>query len=221
MIDLSKTKVKNEAWVSDADFADPGIVALNDWAKGERDSTYAKGETQVQEQAAALREGNVAIAATTRLPNQEHHTNRAARVMNIMSTRKFMGKLNKILNRRHAEARLRDCDPGPSGQFANMKGLFVLMPGEERKVFDESWPVGWKFITATQDPNMSEWSLLGEDEHGAPSGIKLIGWRQVLLQLVMKDALSEREAHAEFGEPMSGIQSSIYRERLFGKRKIN
>ena len=209
---MIKTHTGNP-WVSDADYVDPKILALNEWAKANRPDEHVKGEAKVQEQAARLKEENHSYAATTRIENQEHHTDRSARVGNLMSNRVFMGKLGRIV-----KARLRDVDPGPQEQFKDMKALYVLMRGQERKSFDENTPLGWKFITAVQSPNMSEWSLLGEDEHGAPSGIKLIGWRQVLAQLIVKGAISEQEAHAEFGEPESGIRSAIYRQKLYAFR---
>jgi hypothetical protein len=217
MIDLSKTKVREgEAFVSDSDYADPKIVALNKWAKENRPDKFIKGETRVAERAAALKEENGGLVSRYRIEDQDHHTDRKLRIANLMSNRVFMGKLNKILGPNRA--RLRDVDPGPQKQFKDMKALIVYMRGLERKQFEEGNPAGWKFITAVQSPTMSEWSLLGQDDHGAPNGIKLIGWRQVLAQLIIKGAITEQEAHAEFGEPVPGIQSKIYREKLYGAR---
>lgn len=217
MIDLSKTKVREgEAFVSDSDYADPKIVALNKWAKENRSDKFAKGEARIVEQAAALKEQNNSLVAQYRIEDQDHHTDKLARIANLMSNRVFISKLNNLLG--PSRARLRDVDPGPKQQFKDMKALVVYMRGLERKQFDDGNPVGWKFITAVQSPTMSEWSLLGEDEHGAPNGIKFIGWRQVLAQLILKGALTEQEAHAEFGEPEPGIRSKLYREKLYGAR---
>jgi hypothetical protein len=46
---------------------------------------------------------------------------------------------------------------------------------------------------------MPEYSVMGFDEHGVPLAEKYRGWRTCLLQLILKQVLTEDQAHKEFG----------------------
>ena len=74
------------------------------------------------------------------------------------------------------------------------------------------------YVCYLQIPCMYEWSVLRLDAHNLPDGERFRGWRTVLMQLIMKDILTEEEAHKIFGKPTGGIVSSIYRKSLWARR---
>ena len=47
---------------------------------------------------------------------------------------------------------------------------------------------------------MPEYTIMGFDDHGVPMAEKYRGWRTVLLQLILKELLTEKVAHKVFGE---------------------
>ncbi len=75
-----------------------------------------------------------------------------------------------------------------------------------------------KYICYLQVPAMYEWSLLKLDRHSVPIGEDFRGWRTVLSQLIIKEIMTEVEAHRVFGQPQSGIVSSLYRRTLWDFR---
>lgn len=64
---------------------------------------------------------------------------------------------------------------------------------------------------------MPEYSLVNFDEHGVPLAERLRGWRTVLLQLIIKGALTEETANAVFGKAR-GPASERYLRTLYGFR---
>jgi hypothetical protein len=65
---------------------------------------------------------------------------------------------------------------------------------------------------------MYEWSVLKLDNHGIPSGYESRGWRDVAVQLVEKDIITESQCHRIFGAPPSSALSTRYYRSLWEKR---
>ena len=64
---------------------------------------------------------------------------------------------------------------------------------------------------------MPEYSVMGFDEHGVPLAEKYRGWRTAILQLILKQVLTEDAAHKEFG-PAERSCSTRYNSILHGLR---
>ena len=64
---------------------------------------------------------------------------------------------------------------------------------------------------------MPEYSIIRFDDHGVPLNEKYRGWRTVLLQLILKGYIPERETHRLFRKA-SGIASTRYNSTLFDVR---
>lgn len=64
---------------------------------------------------------------------------------------------------------------------------------------------------------MPEYSIMRFDEYGVPLDERRRGWRTCLLQLILKDALTEEKADKAFGKA-SGPASGRYLSMLYGFR---
>lgn len=171
--------------------------------------------SQAEERAAELHELNTA-AVKHFLPS-DGMLNEKERVRNLMHVDKFCKKLKKILG----PDRIHINTPPPMPGFDNnkMRGLFIRMRGMENFTFHEDLNPGWKKICAIQGPYMSEWGILLVDDHGGARGWKFVGWRgQVLLRLILAGAITEEEAHAEFGVPQG---NEVDREYLYKLREYS
>lgn len=62
---------------------------------------------------------------------------------------------------------------------------------------------------------MPELSIMRFDEHGAPTNERRRGWRTCLLQLILKDILSEEKAVELFGPPKQTEAFSRYNNTLY------
>jgi hypothetical protein len=189
---------------------------LDDWnvkwgAKPQIDSRAA-------ESAARLHEENTAEANKFRISGQSKLTNEKERVRNLMHITKFCQKLNNILGPAiDGGTRIFINTPPAVAGFDNtkMKGLFVNIRGMDQFIYHTDLPPGWKKICAVQVPYMSEWGVLLEGAHGERKGWKYIGWRgQVLLRLILEGAITEEEAHKEFGVPQGVEVDREYRNLL-------
>ncbi len=67
--------------------------------------------------------------------------------------------------------------------------------------------------------NCPELSMFNFDEHGAPLAEKRRGWRTVLLQLILKGALTEEQADKFFGKPKITQAYARYNSILQGWRQ--
>src|SRR5262249_25520943 len=107
----------------------------------------------------------------------------------------------------------------PHFDNTKMKGLFVKIRGMDQFFFHtdliESLGPGWKKICAIQVPYMSEWGIMNLDDRGMFRSWKYIGWRgQVLLRLILAGAITEEEAHREFGVPQGVDVDREYHKKL-------
>jgi hypothetical protein len=169
---------------------------LSDWHPqwGEK----PESDSRAEDAAAALHELNT--AAVKRFLPSDRMLDEKERVRNIMHVDVFCKKLKNILG----PGRIHINIPPSIPNFDNnkLRGLFIRIRGMDNFTFHEDLTPGWKKICAIQGPYMPEWGILLVDDHGGVRGWKYIGWRgQVLLRLILAGAITEEEAHKEFGAP--------------------
>jgi hypothetical protein len=145
-------------------------------------------------------EKSKAMALDYKIEEQEKLTNRAARMVNPMSTRDFVLKL------RTNGIKCFTVDNGfPKGTVA----LWCMPPNQNRRA---------RYICYLQVPAMYEWSVLREDRHGKPDGEDFRGWRVAVAQLIEKEILTETHAHEIFGKPSQNPIFSRYHQTLWEYR---
>jgi len=152
----------------------------------------------VRESFAAEKEISDKMAAGYKWDDQEILTNRQARMVNAMSTRDFVVKLN---NNGITTALT---DSGMKGTV----GMWCIVPHTNRL----------RYVCYLQVPAMYEWSVLRLDSHGIPSGEEYRGWRTVAIQLVEKEIITEQQCHQIFGVPGANKLSARYYRSLWEKR---
>jgi hypothetical protein len=69
-----------------------------------------------------------------------------------------------------------------------------------------------------QQGNMPELSIMNFDDHGVPLAERRRGWRTALLQLILKDVISEKQADKYFGKPKLTAAYSRYNATLYAFR---
>lgn len=153
----------------------------------------------VKESFAAEKEISDKMANAYKWDDQEIMTNRQARMVNAMSTRDFVKKLNS------AGIQTAVVDNGMKGTV----GLWCTVPNQEQKL---------RYVCYIQVPAMYEWSVLRLDAHGIPSGEEFRGWRTVAVQLVEKEIITEAQCHQIFGAPGANKLSARYYRSLWEKR---
>lgn len=166
-----------------------------DWVKWPNDyKNFAKEEFQKH------REDSQRLALDYQMEDQRHLTNRAARMVNPMSTLKFVQKLRENGIK---------CFVVNNGFPPQTVALWCLPPRETQKA---------RYICYMQTPAMYEWSVLRIDQYGKPDGEAFRGWRTVLVQLIEKQILTEYNAHRIFGEPSNNRVFQRYHESLWEAR---
>ena len=166
---------------------------------------------KAEETAHRLNEENTDLVKQFRVPDK--FTNEKERVRNLMHVNVFCKKLKNILG----PDRIHINTPPPVAGFDNnkMRGLFIRIRGMDMFTFHEDLNPGWKKICAIQGPYMPEWGIMLRDAHGGARGFKYIGWRgQVLLRLILAGAITEEEAHKEFGVPQGAEVDREYLQKL-------
>jgi hypothetical protein len=153
----------------------------------------------VKESFAAEKEISDNMAKQYKWDDQDDLANRQARMVNAMSTRDFVKKLNA----NGIKTALTD-----SG-MAKTVGLWCVIPQQEQKL---------RYVCYLQVPAMYEWSVLRIDSHGIPSGEEFRGWRTVAIQLVEKEIITEAQCHQIFGVPSANKISARYYRSLWEKR---
>jgi hypothetical protein len=141
------------------------------------------------------------VSKQYRMEDQTELTDEAASLVNFRNVNSFI----QTLRSHGAKVKIYQ-DP----QSPQTCGLYAIAPGREQ--------LGYQFITSMQVPVMPEWGLLREEEHGCPDGEAAIGWRQVLVKLVLMKVFSEQALHKIFGEPVCTKRSVRYRRTLHAIR---
>lgn len=148
----------------------------------------------VQESFAQEKEISNQMVQQYKMADQDILTDANPRMVNILTTINFYKKLKD-----HG-VRCFTVDNGMAGTVA----LWAVP-----KITNEA-----KYMAYMQVPCMYEWSVLRLDNHGLPNGEDYRGWRTVLFQMIIKDVLTEEEAHKLFGYPR-GAASVIYQRSLW------
>ncbi len=156
-------------------------------------------KSYVKESFAAEKEISDKMACAYKWDDQDILTNRQARMVNAMSTRAFVKKLN-------------DAGIKTAVMDSSMKGtvaLWAVPPQRSNKL---------RYVCYLQVPAMYEWSVLRLDSHGIPNGESYRGWRTVAIQLVEKEIITEAQCHQMFGAPGANKISARYYRSLWEKR---
>src|SRR5712692_5835833 len=160
---------------------------------------------QTVEQLAELRELNAHGAKKYQFDRQEELLDVKARLGKIIQDTDFLRRFNKILFPEHRTARFTVGAAVVGGKWQYRVGITCLVATYE----------GGQFIGLgeIQPGLMPEYSVLRVDIHGIPLNAKWIGWRTVLMKAISLGAITEDQAHTEFGDPL-GLASRRYREQL-------
>jgi hypothetical protein len=198
---------------------------LTDWSVqwGKKPEKSAEAEETAQR----LNEENTEAVKRFRLPGQEKLAGAQAekeRIRNLMHITKFCQKLDHVLGPAAdggSRVFLNKPPTTPGIESEKLMGLFIKIRGMDMFTYHTDLPPGWKKICAVQVPYMSEWGIMHLDDHGMFKGWKYIGWRgQVLLRLILAGAITEEEAHAEFGVPQ-GVEVDCEYLKILENWRIN
>lgn len=154
------------------EYSDPEVL---DFEKRLQDS---KPTAHVQEEAARLLEENTDSVRVYRFRHQSDYADWVPGT--ILSIGAFLGKLQTLRPDAFVAER----------QFLGLRGLGFI--GPEGPFYSG---------TSVQDV-APEWSQLRFDIHGLPTKEKYRGWRTVLLALIKKDILTEKQCDETFGKPI-------------------
>ena len=77
-----------------------------------------------------------------------------------------------------------------------------------------------KWVAALQYPYGPEWSIMAFNQWNVPTAERYRGWRTALLQLILKDVLTEEEVDRAFGPVPLGFVSELYRKSLQRHRSL-
>lgn len=163
-----------------------------DWIKHpEHYKSFAREAMQAE------KEQSLTMAAQYKMPEQDILSDEESRTIHPMGTRDFIKKLRD----NGVKCFTIQVQPGPT------VGLWAKSKLNSKPIY----------IAFCQIPAMYEWSVLRLDEHELGNGEMYRGWRTVLCQLIIKEVLTEQEAHRIFGEP-TGAASCLYKRTLWNFR---
>lgn len=153
----------------------------------------------VRESFAREKEISDTMAKSYQIEDQDILSNPEGRKVNAISTRDFIQKLrdNGV-----------QCFTVDNGYPPQTVALWAIRKWSDQAVY----------VCYLQVPAMYEWSVLKLDRHNVPAGEDFRGWRTVLCQLIIKEILTEDEAHKFFGKPGLSKISRVYRRTLYFHR---
>jgi hypothetical protein len=77
-----------------------------------------------------------------------------------------------------------------------------------------------KLLTSLQYPCGPEWSVMHFNQWNVPIAEKYRGWRTALLQMILKNIITEEEVERAFGPVVLNPASELYRQQLQSHRAI-
>ena len=77
-----------------------------------------------------------------------------------------------------------------------------------------------KLITSLQFPCGPEWTVMHFNQWNVPVAEKYRGWRTALLQMILKNIITEEEVDRAFGPVVLNPASELYRQQLQSHRAI-
>lgn len=162
-------------------------------------------KSMARESFAAEKERSDKMGLEYRWHDQAVLTDRAARKVNGIGTRDF---IEKKLRANGVKCAVTASDwVGPGG--IRTVALWATPPRRTDKL---------RFVGSLDVPMMWEWSVLHLDHHNIPSGRESIGWRDIAVQLVQKEIISEAQCHKIFGAPPPNAISARYYRTLWETR---
>jgi hypothetical protein len=161
----------------------------------------APSSNQSQEVLAELKEGNDENAKQYQWLKPEEYADVEARIGKVMTHEEFIYKL-----RRAGLTCFYKQHPQPDKAV-----LFVSRTG-----FSEAEVACW-----AQIGQMPELSIMNFDRYGIPLAERRRGWRTCLLQLMLKEMITEEMANRIFGKPRSDAAFDRYNATVQEIRKIH
>jgi hypothetical protein len=145
--------------------------------------------------------------------------NEEMRIVNILTPQQWLGRLESVIGERRVFL----------NRYAVLKRVAVLVQNTEKnrsviitpgQIETPSMKDDLLSVGTLQFPCGPEWMVMKFDEYGVPTTPKYLGWRTVLLSLIVKGIITEKEAHKAF--PLAlGPAGDWYREQLFEYRSRN
>jgi hypothetical protein len=77
-----------------------------------------------------------------------------------------------------------------------------------------------KLLTSLQYPCGPEWTVMNFDQWNVPVSEKYRGWRTALLQMILKNIITEEEVDRAFGPVVLNPASELYRQQLQSHRAV-
>ena len=193
---------------------------------------------ETEEAVDAAWEKAYAAASHSRWAGQERwmgEENIERRVVNILHPHDVMRKLQRAGVDARIEApvyyvTMRDDVTGLPVQVKRPRDVARIWLGDEA-VQGRIGIFGWvndpitetrcvKLITSLQYPCGPEWSVMYFNEWDVPTTERYRGWRTALLQMILKNIITEEEVDRAFGPVVLNPASELYRQQLQGHRAI-
>jgi hypothetical protein len=176
-----------ETYGQEMNLEDPAMLAaIEEYASRVSD---ADGSSQTKEELCRLSEANEANARQYQFVTPEEYADAKERIGKIKHSSRFLVELRKAgvkcWYRDHPQA----------------DKLTMVVQNKDAKPEVGCW---------VQRGFMPELSIMRFDEHGIPVNEKFRGWRTCLLQLLLKNILTEEEAAKIFGRPKFSPAFSRY-----------
>ena len=162
-------------------------------------------KAMAKESFASHREDSERMAAQYKWADQEILTDKASRRVNGIMTRDF---IEKKLRANGIKCMLLSSDFVGHGGIPTA-ALWCVPPTRVNRL---------RFVGSVDIPMMYEWGILKLDQYGIPAGRESIGWRDIAVQLVQKDIITEAQCHQIFGAPPPNRISDKYYRTLWEKR---
>ena len=178
---VAEAKRTGKTWNEEMDF-DPTMTSelakqIEEYAKNVHDDS----SNQTKEELARQREINDAVAKEYQFVEPTEYNDVAERTGIVMHAVTFLKKL---------QSTGLDCWYAQHPQVGKVTLVYVNKLTKKPEV--GCW---------LQSGNMPELSLMGFDDHGVPLAEVFRGWRTGILQLILKSAITEKQADAVFGRP--------------------
>jgi len=208
---------KNQPFVPGSDVENPWQERHDIKATGEAIERMLAGGTpnwvrfpqeyksMAKESFQAHREDSERMAVQYKWVDQEALTDKAARRVHGISTRDFIEKKLRANGVKCAVMASGWIGPGGLPTVA----LWATPPKRTNHL---------RFVGSMDVPMMYEWGILKLNQYGIPSGRESIGWRDVAVQLVEKEIITEAQCHQIFGAPPANRLSDRYYRSLWEKR---
>lgn len=150
---------------------------------------HEHGSAETEETLARMREENYNSVSEFRFLDPSEYAELGPRIGQVYSHDEFISKLRKI---------------GLTCFYREMGHDQKLALWVQKDGMTEPQVAGW-----VQRPFMIEYEVVAFDDKGLPTGSKHRGWRSVLLQMRMKEMITEAQINKHFGQA-SGPASARY-----------